>query len=464
VAVGPLPRAIESARAPVATAFRAHLGATLLGLALPFVFLHVDHQPSVSAQVGSTSVDLDLSDFAILAVGVAALVSGVRQGFSPLRSGLRIWIAGGAFLVWALASTLYPLARSGDYAWRVHLVSVGKYGEYAILALAVPLLVRSREALVPLVAAVVGWSVVASVVGVCQFLGWSIAGPWPAGRRQPSFLGHEDFAALSGMSLAVALTGIAVGGLAPAVVTVAAASAVVGLVVSGSSAGALGMALAVVAAAVVARVRHRLTLRRVGALVAVAAVTAAGVLALRGNDFDQFLRFLGVRPEERTTTANVQTYAHRTLLAYLGLRIFLGHPVVGVGWQGSSEPSAYGPYLADAHRRFPDTSPIAFPSPERPYGVQNIYVQTLADLGVVGALLLLAFLATVLLRAARASLRGPPDAAEPALGGGLVLVSVLAVLAAVGLVAGVPVDAALWLAVGLVASPLTQGRNYDPAA
>src|SRR5207244_10740133 len=135
--------------------------------------------------------------------------------------------------------------------------------------------------------------------------------------------------------------------------------------------------------------RHRVPTRGLAALGAIAALVAAGVVTLRGNDFDQFLRFLGVRKEEAATRENIQTYVHHTLLAYIGWRIFLDHPAIGAGWQASGkEPSVYGRYLAAARREFPEVSPLAFPSPQHQYGVQNAFVQALADLGVVGFLLL----------------------------------------------------------------------------
>ena len=46
--------------------------------------------------------------------------------------------------------------------------------------------------------------------------------------------------------------------------------------------------------------------------------------------------------------SDIQSYRQRTLLAYIGGRIFLDHPLLGVGWQGSADEYAYRPYLADA--------------------------------------------------------------------------------------------------------------------
>ena len=440
-------------------------GGLVVGLALPPIFLHVDYQPGIGLHVGSTSVHLFLSDFAVLAVGLAGLALGLVAGFRPLRAGLPVWIFGASFLAFVAAATFYPLARSGPYDWRTHVVTAGKFAEYGLLAVALPLLVRHRCDLSLLLSALVAWSLAATTVGVVQFFGGSISGGWPAGRRQPSFLGHHDFAALSGAALALGLVAIALPAWrvnrGPA--AAAGLSGAVGLVISGSTAGAIGLAVGAGAAAGVAALRGALSLRRLLALGAISAIVLAGVVSLRSGDFDQFLRFFGVRRHETVTQRNVQTYVQHTLLDYIGLRIFLGHPVVGAGWQASEkEPTVYEPYLPAAHRRFPHAAPLSFPSPARPYGIQNAYVQALADLGIVGFLLFVGLLATGLYRAGRSALRAPPAEAAPALAAGVWLLVAMGIWSAVGLVAGIPLDALFWIALGLAAT-VAAGALHETA-
>jgi O-antigen ligase len=145
----------------------------------------------------------------------------------------------------------------------------------------------------------------------------------------------------------------------------------------------------------------------------------------------------------------VQTYAHRTLLAWIGWQIWKGHPLTGVGWEGSAEPANFKPYLPAAHRHFPSEPPLAFPSsaPNRRYGVQNSWVQALADLGLVGFALWVAVFASALWLAAR-------NAAPTALYA-LMATAVLAWLwTAQGYVAGIPLDALTWITFGLAATRL----------
>lgn len=460
MAVRTLPEPGAGAEAAASHEARLPLGGVVLALCLPLVFLHVDFQPSLTLTLDGASGNADLSDLAVLAIAAAGLLAGLREGFRPLASGKPVWLAGAALLALVVAASFYPLLGDTPYAWKAHLPTALKFVEYALLALAVPLLVRRRADAVVLTAGLAAWSVAATAVGLVQFFGWRILEAYPAGRRQPSFLGHHDFAALSGAALAVALVAIALGRPARIdrrLAVVAGVSGWIGLVLSGSTAGAIGIAAAALAAGLVAWQRASVSVRRALALAAVAATAVGGVLLQRGGDFDQLLRALGVR--HKREDVGVQTYVQRALLAYIGWRIFLDHPVAGAGWQASvKEPATYGRYLADAHRRFPDSPELAFPSPAHPWGIQDAYVQALADLGVIGLLLLLWLFVAGLWVAARPALRAPPETGAVALTAGLWLLVAMGVWTALGLVAGIPLDGLTWLALGLAVAAAAAAR------
>jgi hypothetical protein len=59
--------------------------ALVLVVAIPIIFIHVKYQPKFHVGVSSTTVGVELSDFAVLAVVVAGIVAGVRYGFAELR-------------------------------------------------------------------------------------------------------------------------------------------------------------------------------------------------------------------------------------------------------------------------------------------------------------------------------------------------------------------------------------------
>ena len=396
-------------------------GALVLALALPPLFLHVEYQPGVSIGLGSTTVDVELADLAIVAVLVAALLSGRRHGFGRLRPGLPLWLPAGALTIWIVVATFYAPVPLGE-----NLVTTAKFVEYALLALAVPLLIRNRGDLRAPLAVLVAWSALASLVGLVQFFGADIFDAWSAGLRQPSFLGHNDFAALSGAAYLLGLWTRR---------WLAIASGAVGLVLAAAIAAVIGLVLAVAAIVLLSR----RSLARAGLAVALTGAVAVGVFALRSGDVGDFLRF--AQDDAPASSSDVETYSQRTLLAYIGWRIFLDHPVVGVGWQGSAQPEAFEPQLAEARARFPDTAPLAFPAREHPYGVQNTYLQALADLGLVGFALLVAVLAAGVVL----GLRSPPL-------GLLWLLLAVGLWGAQGLVTGIPLAALTWLALGLAAT------------
>jgi O-antigen ligase len=430
-------------------------GPLILALAIPIVFLHIRYQPKVHLGLGSTTAGIELSDMAVLAVALAALWAGVREGWAPLRAGRAIWIAAVAVLAVVFLATFYGLARAPHYRFLTHLVTAAKFAEYAVLAPAVPLLLRARRDVALLFWTIAAWSVAATAWGLLQFSGLvnEFEGKRPL-QREPSFLGIHDLAALSGAALAL---GLAVLALRPTtrnerlLAWIAGASGALGLVLSSAVAGALGIGLAAVAAIVVAARRHVLSLARAAAVVAVAVVVGAGVLLMRSGDVTSFIRFLGIGHEPKKTT-DVESYVHRSLLAYIGVRIFADHPILGVGWQGSEEQGNYGPYLADAHRRFPGEPAVAFPSPQHAWGVQNAYLQTLTDMGLVGFAILVVLLLSGLVLGLRAALRAPPEIAFLALVGVLWILVAAGVWNGLGLVAGIPLDALTWLSFGLVAA------------
>lgn len=419
----------------------------VLAAAIPFLFLHARYQPDLAFSAGGTRVDVRLSDLAVLAVALAALATARAAGFAPLRRGSAVWAAAAAFLALVLVSLSYPLLRDEPYDWQARLVSALKLCEYAMLALSLPLLLRKRkEVLLPL-RALVAWSAGATIWGVLQFVGAvnEFEGKRPA-QREPSFLGLHDFAALSAAVLAVGLVSLALRdeelvGSAWAWLAVVAGG--LGIVVSGALTAVIGMWLAIATVVLVAS-RRRLLTRRAAAVAAIAGVLVTlGTAGMRGTALRDFAAFLGITRNETPTA--VQSYSQRTLLGYIGLRIWLDQPVTGVGFQASSDEFAYGPQLAAAHRRFPGQPAEAFPSRAHPWGVQSLYVETLADLGVIGlAALVLLFGAALAL-----GLGGATASALPLLGIAWLLVAA-GVWIGIGIVPGIPLAALTWLGFGLV--------------
>ena len=432
---------------------RESLGALVLALALPLLFIHEKYQPAIGIEWRSTSHHLRLADLAVLAILVAAIVSGAMLGSGRLSAGRILWVPGVLLLVWLSFQAFRPVSVDDDL-FTDHFVSLLKLIEFALIVPAVPLLVRRAEDLAIVFGSIVLWSAVATSVALVQFFGLDVFDAWPPGWRQPSFLGHHDLAALSGLAVSLVVAGI-LGGRrrlpAASLFVLALLSGALGLVLAGSLAAAAGFAAGCVGAALAARGRFRPSSRRLVALLAVVVVVFAGVTAIRADSLQEFVRFLGI--SEREEPQGVETYSQRTVLAYIGVRIWVDNPIVGVGWQRSSRPEVFERYLDDAREKFPDVVDEAFPAPGREWGVQNLYIQMLADAGVIGLLLLLAVGAGGIVLAWRAT----THASWPwATGAGLGAVSALLLLAgewaSLGIVPGLPIAAATSLVLGIAAA------------
>jgi hypothetical protein len=433
-------------------------GAVVLALAVPILFLHVRYQPSTSLPLGG---EFKLQDAAVLAVAVAALVSLARHGAARLRAGLPIWTTAVLLLAWIAAATIYPLDRATPYPWKTHLVTAAEFAEYALLAPAVSLLVRRRGDALLVLGALGAWTAAAVGGGVLQEAGVRILHAWPTGHRQSSFVGSHELSALSGAALGAGFVGLLwelprlhSKRLFWAVVALGLA----GILIDASAAAVVGLVPAALAIGIVAN-RRRLVSGRWVALAALVVVAgAAGVAGLRGKDVNQFLRFAGLRAAHPSTSRNVQTYSQRTVLAYIGIKVWLHHPVLGAGWEATIDQATIAPVLPAAHRRFPDVSAQAFPSPRDEFGIQLLYVQALSDLGAIGFVLVLVALVVPLVLGVRTALRAPPGPAAAAALGCFWLLLVSGLYVGVGFVAGLPTDALLWLALGTIAAAAALAR------
>ncbi len=409
----------------------------LFALCVPLVLLHADYQPSLTVSLGGSDATLFLSDVAVLAIGAVGAAAGFRLGFAPLRAGRAIWISSALFLAFVLAGTAVGAATTDGYPLADNLLTTAKLTEYALLALAAPLAIRGVRELTPLLVVLTAWSTAATFGALLQFLGVlnEFEGRRP-GQREPSFLGIHDLAALSGATLAIGLLALALGerkrlGL------VAGIAGGLGVILSGATAAVVGVAAAGAAAWLLGR-------RRALAIAAVVSLVAAGTIAIRALDTRPLLDALGIERPRDVATDPEASWQQRAALAYIGGRIFLDHPLLGVGWQASSEPEHYEPHLDDARARFPDLPERALPSPEHAWGVQNAYVQAAADLGVFGLLAWLAFLLVPLGVAWRVG----ASAGVPIL---WLLVS-MGIWIGLGLVAGIPLVGLTWLSIGLAAA------------
>lgn len=405
----------------------------VLCLAVALSLVRSVRQPSVSFALGGTDVTLVPADVAFAALAGLALARLFGRGALP-RPARALTSAAGAFSAWLFLSS----AANGAEA----LVGAAKLLEYGVVGLGAILFVRRRAQLWLLVGVLVAMTVVADV--------HVLANAWhDLDRRQASFLGEHDFAALGTMSLAVgvALLFAPRRQLAPLGV-VAAVAGGFAVTFGAALASLVGMWLALVTIVFIAAARRALSVAAIAATLALGTGVTAAALPLRSGD----LGFLE-RGEPALSAASAGGWSQRLIYVYIGGRVFLDNPIVGTGWHGNLPPDEWARFLDDARRRFPDQPPRYFPEPTDPFVPQQTYDEVLFELGIVGALLFLATAAVAVRTAARVGLawpRGGPDEAAAYLPAAWTA-SLAGALAGAALFGGIALAGIFWLTLGVVA-------------
>ena len=402
-------------------------------------------QPSFTIEIAGSEIDFVLADAALAVLAGFCLQRLLGRGSLP-RPARALAISAAAFSAWLFLSS----AANGADA----VVAAAKLLEYGVLALGFVLFVRRRLQLWLLVGVLVAFTVVAVTYGLLAFFDAPFVESRFPGRRQPSFLGEHDLAALATMMLAVAVAALFTPhhrlGRLPLVAGVAGA---IGVVLGAAVAGLLGLYLAVGAIVAVAIVRGQATKRAVAVTLAVTAAITIGVLSLRSGDLGAFLRSVGIGERQEDTFGNAASWNERLIDAYIGGRVFLDNPILGTGWHGELPPEEYAHFIDDARARFPDQPATYFPSADDLFIPQQTYDQVLYELGIVGALLFLVFAFVTVrtaVRVAAAWPRGDPD--EPAAYLPAAWVAALAGgLSGAALFGGIPLAAIFWITIGMTA-------------
>ena len=402
---------------------------------IPLVFLHARYQ--WHTKVGPA--DVYGSDVAIALVIAAAATAGVLFGWQPLRRLRNVWILIGSLMGLFVISCFWPPIELPTR----HLTTAAKMIEYALLAPSIVLLLRRRVDVDRFLYVFVAWALAAALWGVLMFFAIvdDPEGPRP-GQREVSFLGHQDYGTFTGAALAIGFSALALA-VRPALAAVAVTAGAIGVILDASVFVYLGCLLATVAVVWIGRRAGTLTLRRGLAIAAVLVVVGSGVYVLRGSDVTNYLSFLGISKSHTNTAGHVETGSQRALLLWIGYQMWKDHPILGLGFERSNFD--FKPYLPAARRKFPNQPAEAFPAPSHRWGVQNFWLELLADTGVIGFVLGVATFGSGIVVALRQA-RKPSFLALSA--AGFILVAVGA-WNAVGIIAGIPMEAVTWIGFGL---------------
>jgi O-antigen ligase len=397
--------------------------------------------PSVELGAGGTQLSIGPADVALLITGVLAAMRLRARRTIPSP-----WLlaAAAAFALLIVASAIPNGADA--------VAAAGKLAEFALLTLGAAAFVDTRARFATLAAFLVGVCVVATAWGTVEFV---IDG----GKRQGSFMGEHDLAALATMALVFGLAHVFARDRLPLRVgLVGIGVGSIGIVLGASLASVLGLYIGAAAMFALARVRRSLRRRAVVLTLVICAAVTAGTYGVRSADLGFLQAWFGPPPE--TPGQYAASWSQRLIYVYIGGRVFLDHPLLGTGWEGELPPSDYAKYLPDARERFHDQPPPYFPPEDETLIPQQTFDQVLFELGLVGAVLFLVLAGLAVRRAAVAGRRPRPGerwAEQAYIPVGWIGV-IGGAIAGAALFGGSPLAALFWLTLGVVAATPSDQR------
>jgi O-Antigen ligase len=400
--------------------------ATALGL------VRTINQPSATVSLHGTSVSVVPGDLAYLALAIALVVLARGPLLAAVSRNRLLVTVMALFSLWLLATA----AHNGLSP----LVSGVRVVEPAVIGLAALVLLDSEDRLAAVVDLLLAVTLAADVMGVYDYIA-------QGGGRVDAFLGTHDFSALATMPLLVVLAGLfAPGRWDLRTRWVAGIAGWLGLTLTAALASLVSLFLGVIVLFALAWRHRRLARRPVVLTLLIVAAVVVSTLSLRHNDLGFIYKFAGKK--EASKGQFESSWSQRLIYVYVGGRIFLDEPLTGTGWWGDPPPSTFAKYVPAARRKFPDNPLRYFPPTDRAFIPQQTYDEVLYELGLVGAVLLLAAFVV----AGRSALRGPLRAARgtaldyvPALW----FAGLLGALAGEGLFGGIPLTTLLWLTLGV---------------
>jgi O-antigen ligase len=345
---------------------------------LPLLLLHPQYVP-VLGTFGQVTVRI--SDVAILVTLGVATLAAIR-GRSVGRARPWLWLL--PFVLLMILSAVL----TGDSS--APLVAAGKLTEWLLYGVAVTLTVRTAQDVRLLIGSLTATALVFGVIGGAEVLVHRA--------RAASLVGFNSLGLFGAFALAVALVAPLVG-LSRRSRWALALGAGLCLFTSASFGATVAAAVGIVAAAVLG-VGFKATLRR--RLLAVGVVATVALATLAALRFDDIAGAFGAgtaRPSALPTSQGDTTgsLAQRAMYADFGIRTWLERPLLGVGFQRSSVLPVWLPLLPDVRADFPTLPDTYFPpapgtpfqqlNPQFSFGVHTVYLQLLAELGVVGFVL-----------------------------------------------------------------------------
>jgi O-antigen ligase len=346
-----------------------------IAVALPFLLIHPNHLPVIASR---GSLEIRPSDLMILVVvGLAAFDARRR-----LDVRIRRWLWFGPLLVILFASAL-AAPDAGHVA-----VAVAKLVEYFAFGVAVTLVLDDVSAARLIILVLGAWAAVLGIVGAAEIAGAHRI----SSVRAQSLTGIDPLGLIGAAVLILALAAPHLIGLRRVRLAIGAAGFVC-LLLAASLSATVGLALAT-SYAVIRRLGAFARFNRVSmaAFATVIVTVAVAFVVLRWSDIRATTQLSGTPARPQSAGPFVQ----RAMFADFGVRMWLDHPLFGVGFQQSPRLDNWAPYFASVRSDFSGLPPWYFPAvPEVSFGLpasssqlslHNLYSQLLAETGLVGLL------------------------------------------------------------------------------
>jgi len=420
-------------------------------VAIAASFVKAVDQPGLTFDAVGSSTRITVSDVLLGTLAVVLVVRVWRSRSYP-RGTVALTVAAAVFAA-LIVLTAVP---NGGAAF----VTAVKLVTLVTLLVGAVILIDSTDRLWVVALVLVAVTAVAVV--------WAIVGfVHHPGKRQASFLGEHDLAALATTSLVIWLASLYADFRRDRLPLVAGIVGALGIALGAALASLLGLYLAAAALIVVAALRGSLRARPVVATLAVAIALTGATYGLRANELG-FLRAWFAPAEDARPGEYAGSWSQRLIFVYIGGRMFLEHPVLGTGWWGNLPPDEYARFLPDARARFSDQPANYFPPANGVYIPQQTFDQVLYELGLVGVVAFATLIGIAFrdaFRSARAWPRGDPEEGDAFLAAPW-LGSLLGALAGSALFGGRPLATLFWLTFGLIGALVVlarKGLRSEPA-
>jgi O-antigen ligase len=318
--------------------------------------------------------------------------------------------------------------------------------EYFAFGVAITLAMSEQVVVRTIIIVLIAYAAIAGTIGVAEILR-----DHQLGARTDSLMGADPLGLLGAAVITVAIA--APGRIGSTTIRrVAVTSGLLCLLVSGSLSAIVGLGLATLVALVRGLEPFKRLSRATAAVLTVVAICIGGTfIAVRWNDIRAATTQVGGSPAHVVAGGS---FTQRLMFADFGLRIWIDHPILGVGFQQSGRLSNWGPYFASVRADFPSLPSTYFPAiPGISFGLpdnntelnlHNAYSQMLAETGLVG----LALFALAFFGATRSSFRRL-STSEIARAGSLLVIVVLGALTRNELYGGLPETAILVIGLAL---------------